>query len=395
MELKLQIQCLLVASVLVALVLPVTAARAQNGPFVNYIGVLNANGIPLVPSGTNGGGVAVYQLPGGSGFTLVIEGRPGSSHPVGTSTLAADPSLFPDLQVQVDHPLGDGSPAVCDDLVGGVAAIPTPSFADTQQNAAAINDFSCRFVDGLHQKMGRTVDDACTFSPVTGDPQFMLASSTVQFCASIVPLIEFHAGDTLVSVRLRDTSGGVSAVSRFIVEAGSPPPSPTPTATPPPGGASSPTRTATASATVPATAFATVTTTRPATSTATLTLAPTSTPTRTPTSTIDATPTLTQSSTATPTTSSTPTPKPCVGDCNDDDEVTVNELIQMVNIALGNATVATCRVGDANGDGEITVNEIVAGVNNALNGCASVPTPTPTLPCLRTGGSACGVTPTP
>jgi hypothetical protein len=65
----------------------------------------------------------------------------------------------------------------------------------------------------------------------------------------------------------------------------------------------------------------------------------------------------------------TPTPGPCVGDCNGDHQVTVNELIQMVSIALGIADVSTCLAGDANGDGEITVNEIVAGVNNALNGC--------------------------
>jgi len=49
--------------------------------------------------------------------------------------------------------------------------------------------------------------------------------------------------------------------------------------------------------------------------------------------------------------------------------VTVNELIQMANIALGSAAVSTCTAGDANSDGMITVNEIVAGVNNALNGC--------------------------
>ena len=59
----------------------------------------------------------------------------------------------------------------------------------------------------------------------------------------------------------------------------------------------------------------------------------------------------------------------CVGDCNGDGEVTVNELIQMVNIALGTAQVSACMAGDANGDGEITINEIIAGVNNALNGC--------------------------
>ena len=60
----------------------------------------------------------------------------------------------------------------------------------------------------------------------------------------------------------------------------------------------------------------------------------------------------------------------CSGDCNGDGAVTVNELITMVNIALGSAASSACSAGDANGDGEITVNEIVAGVNHALSGCA-------------------------
>jgi len=59
----------------------------------------------------------------------------------------------------------------------------------------------------------------------------------------------------------------------------------------------------------------------------------------------------------------------CVGDCNGDGNVTVNELIIMVNIALGSASVSVCPAGDPNNDGQVTVNEIVAGVNNSLNGC--------------------------
>ncbi|MFI5398919.1 MAG: hypothetical protein ACHQ9S_25595 [Candidatus Binatia bacterium] len=43
-----------------------------------------------------------------------------------------------------------------------------------------------------------------------------------------------------------------------------------------------------------------------------------------------------------------------------------------MNIALGNTLVAVCDAGDANHDGQITVDEILAVVNNALNGCASV-----------------------
>ena len=58
----------------------------------------------------------------------------------------------------------------------------------------------------------------------------------------------------------------------------------------------------------------------------------------------------------------------CSGDCNGDGQVTVNELIQMVNIALDTLAVSVCTAGDTNGDGEVTVNEIVAGVNVALSG---------------------------
>jgi hypothetical protein len=68
----------------------------------------------------------------------------------------------------------------------------------------------------------------------------------------------------------------------------------------------------------------------------------------------------------------TPTPVivPCVGDCSGDHSVTVDELLAMVNIALGNANVSTCLAGDANHDNKITVDEILTAVNNALNGCS-------------------------
>jgi cysteine-rich repeat protein len=69
----------------------------------------------------------------------------------------------------------------------------------------------------------------------------------------------------------------------------------------------------------------------------------------------------------------------CAGDCNGDGQVTVDELLTMVNIALGNAPVDGCLPGDPNADGQITVDEILTAVTNALNGCAMVtPTPTPT-----------------
>jgi len=65
-----------------------------------------------------------------------------------------------------------------------------------------------------------------------------------------------------------------------------------------------------------------------------------------------------------------PGPPPlCVGDCNSDGQVTVDEILTMVNIALGDTPVTTCEAGDANHDGEITIDEILTAVSNALNGC--------------------------
>jgi len=89
----------------------------------------------------------------------------------------------------------------------------------------------------------------------------------------------------------------------------------------------------------------------------------------TPTSTPTASPIATSTSTSMRTLTETPGPPTCTGDCNGDGEVTVNELVLMVNIALGTTAVSECPAGDANDDGEITVDELVAAVNNALNGC--------------------------
>jgi hypothetical protein len=70
-------------------------------------------------------------------------------------------------------------------------------------------------------------------------------------------------------------------------------------------------------------------------------------------------------------------PPSCEGDCSGTRTVTVDEILTMVNIALGNTGVATCEAGDANHDGQISVDEILTAVNNALNGCRPAATPTP------------------
>ena len=59
----------------------------------------------------------------------------------------------------------------------------------------------------------------------------------------------------------------------------------------------------------------------------------------------------------------------CPGDCDGNRGVTINELLTLVNIGLGKATVAACSAGDANRDRTIRVNEVLGAVKHAVNGC--------------------------
>jgi hypothetical protein len=86
-------------------------------------------------------------------------------------------------------------------------------------------------------------------------------------------------------------------------------------------------------------------------------------------------------------------PTGCIGDCDANARVTVDEIITMVNVALGTASMAECGGGHADLNGEITIDEILTGVSNALYGCPLPPTPTPTLPKTPTP-SATGTPPT-
>jgi uncharacterized repeat protein (TIGR03806 family) len=82
----------------------------------------------------------------------------------------------------------------------------------------------------------------------------------------------------------------------------------------------------------------------------------------------------------------------CVGDCDGDRNVPINELIVGVNVALGGAPVGSCAAFDRNDDGEVTIDELLAGVNNALGGCPQDPTPTPTSPPAVPAETRCTVT---
>jgi len=95
--------------------------------------------------------------------------------------------------------------------------------------------------------------------------------------------------------------------------------------------------------------------------------APTRTPLATPTpSAPSASPTIAAPS-GTPTADSTA--HSCVGDCDDDVAVTIDELVRGIRIVEGNETLASCASLDCNVTGRATVDCLVRAVSNALGGC--------------------------
>jgi hypothetical protein len=86
----------------------------------------------------------------------------------------------------------------------------------------------------------------------------------------------------------------------------------------------------------------------------------------------------------------------CVGDCNGDGSVEINELILGVNIALGVPQHFPVSNLD-DWTGMVTVDRLIAAVNSALCGCGGAcPTPALGSPTpTATGGTATPSTPTP
>jgi hypothetical protein len=59
----------------------------------------------------------------------------------------------------------------------------------------------------------------------------------------------------------------------------------------------------------------------------------------------------------------------CVGDCDRDASVNVNEIVTMVGIALGTGVLAECPLGDGTNDGQVTITDLLAAVDFALTEC--------------------------
>jgi hypothetical protein len=169
-------------------------------------------------------GVLIYERSFGSGFSIVLEAKPGgTTADIDSSTLnsnPADPSVLPGLQIEVSHALGDGSSEVCDDTpptTGGVPAVNPVDFSPTQSVADAINDLACRFKDGFGSHSGRIKStEACT-TFADGGFRFKGDNSRIQFCGQINEPLSFPPGDTVVTARVRDVVGNISFPSRIVV----------------------------------------------------------------------------------------------------------------------------------------------------------------------------------
>ena len=67
----------------------------------------------------------------------------------------------------------------------------------------------------------------------------------------------------------------------------------------------------------------------------------------------------------------------CTGDCDANGVVTINELINGVNIVLARSDLAVCRACDRDGDGTVMIAELIDAVRATLDGCPATPTPSP------------------
>jgi hypothetical protein len=59
----------------------------------------------------------------------------------------------------------------------------------------------------------------------------------------------------------------------------------------------------------------------------------------------------------------------CSGDCDANGEVTVDEIVTGISIALGTREASVCPTLDGDGGGQVTVDEIMLAVTRALDGC--------------------------
>ncbi|GIW45406.1 MAG: hypothetical protein KatS3mg077_2688 [Candidatus Binatia bacterium] len=239
-------------------------------------------------------GRQVFRMSSGQ-FLIVVEGRPGLSGKALGTSLQPGSDGRPDLWIENDRDLGNGSLTVCDtgppsEGGGGVPGVNPPRFDPGDDFVTdALVDFACRFDPYI------SVNAPCTIVDVTRDPKLLDATSTWQYCSAVTATMAFPPGENVLSVALRDVSGNTGPTAQIVVVVATPTvtptatptsPSPTPTVTltrtRSPTRSRTPTRTATPTATATETVTPSATATRSATHTPTASATPLATDTFTP-----------------------------------------------------------------------------------------------------------------
>jgi len=280
--------------------------RPDPGPRITFFGLAAADGQEVPSLGEIEPGLPVYFRGAGSGFKVVVEAAPGVSGQPLSFTVEPDPdnaARRPDVQMESDRFLGNGSPTVCDEQ--GVPGIDPANFSPSQTITDALNDLACHFTVATSQR------GACTQNQF-GVVSFLSPDANGQYCLQVASSLRFPNGDTRLTVQLRDAGGNIGARARLIVRvaSGPMPPTFTETPTPTPRPTRTPTPTQTATATVTRTRTPTSTRTATPMVTATRTSSPTNTRFVSPTSTPTGPPPATATRTATPTRTGTPTTTP-------------------------------------------------------------------------------------
>jgi hypothetical protein len=191
---------------------------------VTFFGVATSFNQVRTPNATAPDGTPIYIRSLPQGFILVLEGRPGTAGgtivPCGTQDGSGGINFCftsdrPDVQVEADRPLGNGSTTVCDRSgpgIGGVPGINPPDFGPAPSITDALTDFACRFSDFSIRT------ETCTFNEL-GNFSFVNRLSTRQFCTSpaIGAELAFPSGDTRVTAQLRDSGGNIGNQKSIII----------------------------------------------------------------------------------------------------------------------------------------------------------------------------------
>jgi hypothetical protein len=183
------------------------------GPQILFFGIATADNHVIPPTETLADGTPLFDFPNDFGFIIVVEARAGTSRAQpakcgivgpGGGLTGQCPSGRSAVELLFSRPLGNGSPAVCDESPpnpGGVPAVPSLTFDNSQMVTDVINDIGCRM--DFHA----TSDTACTFNALD-NYSYVSSLATLQYCSSPVVgnEVAFPSGITMVKVQVQDSS---------------------------------------------------------------------------------------------------------------------------------------------------------------------------------------------